>query len=88
MKMQTKNIDEVFDLYYEKIRESIKGIHEIIKINFLEKDIYHKLSIDNLKALDENILNLLKHSYSPRQVRMKIREIEYDEREAQQTYLE
>jgi hypothetical protein len=86
--MQTKNIDEAFDLYYEKIRESIKGIYEIIKINFLEKDIYHKLSMDNLKALDENVLELLKLSYSPRQVRMKIREIEYDEQEAQQTYLE
>ena len=88
--MQTKNLkfDEAFDEYYEKIRESLKGIEEIIKINFLERNIYHKLSMDNLNALNENVIELLKHMYSPRLVRMKLREIEYDEQEAQETYLE
>ncbi|TFG23235.1 MAG: hypothetical protein EU533_03375 [Promethearchaeota archaeon] len=88
--MQTKNlnIDEVFDEYYEKIRESIKGIEEIIKINFLENNIYHKLSMDNINALNNNVMELLKHMYSPRLVRMKLREIQFDEQEAQETYLE
>ena len=86
--MQTKNIDETFDEYYGKIRESIKGIHEIININFLENNIYHKLSMDNLNALNENVIELLKFVYSPRVVRMKLREIEYDEQETQETYLE
>ena len=58
--MQTKNIDETFDEYYGKIRESINGINEIIKINFLENNIYHKLSMDNLNALNENVIELLK----------------------------
>jgi hypothetical protein len=86
--MQTKNIDETFDEYYGKIRESINGINEIIKINFLENNIYHKLSMDNLNALNENVIELLKFVYSPRVVRMKLREIEYDEQETQETYLE
>ena len=88
--MQTKNlnIDDVFDEYYEKIRESIKGIEEIIKISFLENNIYHKLSIDNINSLNANVIELLKHMYSPRLVRMKLREIQFDEQEAQETYLE
>ena len=88
MQTKTKNMDEDFDEYYGKIRESIKGIQEIIKINFLENNIYHKLSMDNLNALNDNVIELLKHAYSPRIVRMKLREIKYDEQEAQETYLE
>jgi hypothetical protein len=88
MQTKTKNMEEAFDEYYGKIRESIKGIHEIIKINFLENNIYHKLGMDNLNALNDNMIELLKHVYSPRLVRMKLREIEYDEQEAQETYLE
>jgi len=88
MQTKTKNMDEAFDEYYGKIRESIKGIHEIIKINFLENNIYHKLSMDNINALNDNIIELLKQVYSPRLVRMKLREIKYDEQETQETYLE
>jgi hypothetical protein len=88
MQTKTKNMEEAFDEYYGKIRESIKGINEIIKINFLENNIYHKLSMDNLNALNDNVIELFKHVYSPRLVRMKLREIQYDEQEAQETYLE
>jgi len=86
--MQTQKIDDVFELYYENMRKSIKGIEEILKINFLEKNIYYKIGMDNLSALHENIIELLKHTYSPREVRMKLREIEYDEKIAQETFLE
>jgi len=37
--MQTQKIDDVFELYYENMRKSIKGIEEILKINLLEKNI-------------------------------------------------
>ena len=88
MQTKTTNMDEAFDEYYGKIRESIKGIYEIIKINFLENNIYHKLSMDNLDALNDNVIELLKQVYSPRLVRMKLREIEYDEQEIHESYLE
>ena len=86
--MQDQKIDEVFELYYENMRKSIKGVEEILKINFLEKDIYYKMGMDNLNALHENIVDLLKHTYSPREVRMKLREIEHDEKMTQETFLE
>ena len=86
--MQAQKIDEVFELYYENMRKSIKGLEEILKINFLEKDIYYKMGMDNLNALHENIIELLKHTYSPREVRMRLREIEHDEKLTQETFLE
>ncbi|MHA1107343.1 MAG: hypothetical protein ACTSPN_16750 [Promethearchaeota archaeon] len=86
--MPTQKIDEVFELYYENMRKSIKGVEEILKINFLEKNIYHKMGMDNLNALHENIIELLKHTYSPREVRMRLREIEHDEKIAQVTFLQ
>jgi len=86
--MQTLKIDEVFDIYYENMRKSIKGVEEILKINFLEKDIYYKMGMDNLNALHENIIELLKHTYSPREVRMRLREIEHDEKITQESFIE
>jgi len=84
---QIKKIDNVFKENYENIRESLKGIDEILKINFLENNLYYKLAMDNLKAVHENVLNLLKHTYSPREVRIKLREIEYEELEAPSSFL-
>jgi len=86
--MQAQKIDEVFELYYENMRKSIKGVEEILKINFLEKDIYYKMGMDNLNALHENIIELLKHTYSPREVRMRLREIEHDEKITQESFIE
>jgi hypothetical protein len=85
--METPKIDEIFDQDYLKIRESIKGLTEILKIILSEDDIYYIMSIDNLNALHEHLLTIMKHAYTPRAVRMKLREVEYDEQEAQETFL-
>ena len=77
--------DEAFEKYYQ-IREAISGLSEILNINFLEKNIYHQAGMDNLKALHETILELLKEKYSPREVRIMLREIEFDEREAKKEF--
>ncbi len=70
-----KNIDQAFEVY-EKIRESLYGLNEILKINFNENDFYFQAGMDNLEALNENIVEILKSTYTPREVRIKMREIE------------
>ncbi|MGQ4876427.1 MAG: hypothetical protein ACTSRH_16480 [Promethearchaeota archaeon] len=85
--MSTENIDEIFDTYYSKVRESIRGIKDILTINFNENDLFFQLGMDNLKALHENIVELLNHAYSPREVRIKLREIEFDEKDAHIKFL-
>lgn len=83
--MNEKNIDEAFENYH-KIRECISGLNEIFDINFLDNNIYHQMGMDNLKALHDNIIELMKHTYTPREVRIRIREIEYDDKEAKKNF--
>ena len=67
--------------------ESLTGLKEIFDICFLERNIYRQMGMDNLKALYDNIIEMLKHTYSPREVRIKLREIEYDGLEAPNSFL-
>ena len=87
VKVNERDINDVFDEEYNKIRESLSGLKEIFKINFLENNIYYQCATDNLESIHETIIDLLKHMYSPREVRMRLREIEYDELEAQESYI-
>jgi hypothetical protein len=87
MNKNTKKIDMVFDENYMKIRESLTGLKEILDICFFERNIYKQMGMDNLKALHDNLIELLKHTYSPREVRIKMRELEYDGLEAPSSFL-
>ena len=87
-KVNKKNFDEIFDDYYMKIRESLNGLEEILKINFLDNNIYFQLGMDNISNLHKNVLELMKHTYGPRQIRIKLRQIKADELEAKQSILE
>lgn len=82
------DVNENKDTYenYDKIREAISGLSEILKINFQEKDIYFQTGMDNLEALHNNVIEILEKTSTPRQVRIKLREIEYDEKEAEKNF--
>ena len=71
---------------YKNIREALSGLSEIITINFNEKDFYHVAAVDNLKALHDNVLEILKASFTPRKIRIHLREVEYDEKEAKKVF--
>ncbi len=73
-----KRFEDAMD-NYERIRSSLKGLYDIVKIVFNEKDFYYLAAIDNLKGLNESLIEILKDSHSPREVRMRLREIEFDE---------
>lgn len=76
--MVENNNDNVFE-HYKNVRTSLSGLLEILKINLTEKDFYYQAGIDNLKAIHESVIKLLNENLNPRQVRMKIREIKFDE---------
>ncbi|MFX1273460.1 MAG: hypothetical protein ACFFBP_19075 [Promethearchaeota archaeon] len=76
-----EKIDKTFG-YYEKVRESLSGLAEILNINFSENNFYHQVGMDNLKALNENILEIMKSCHTPREIRIKLRELENDEIES------
>jgi len=43
---------------FENIKEAIKGIYELIRINFNKENIYYKIGVDNIIALYTNIIEL------------------------------
>ncbi|MFX0036962.1 MAG: hypothetical protein ACFE9I_15130 [Candidatus Hermodarchaeota archaeon] len=71
---------------YKNIRECLTGLADIVSINFNEKDFYHAAALDNLKALHDNIIEMLKASFTPREIRIKLRELEFDEKEAEKVF--
>ncbi|MBN1802017.1 MAG: hypothetical protein JW891_10950 [Candidatus Lokiarchaeota archaeon] len=77
--------EKIFE-QYENIRQALSGLGEILKINFNEKDFYYQAGMDNLKALHENVVEMMRHVSSPREVRIKLREMECDDLEANEPF--
>jgi hypothetical protein len=71
---------------YRNIRECLTGLYDIMNINFNEKNIFHQVAMDNLINLNNNILEMLRESYTPREIRMRLREIEFDEKQAEEVF--
>jgi len=82
---QEEKLEETME-NYRNIRECLTGLYEIININFNENDIYHQAAMDNLNNLNNNILELLRNSHTPREIRIKLREIEFDEKQAEEVF--
>jgi hypothetical protein len=71
---------------YKAIRECLAGLSDVLNINFNENDIFRQIGMDNLKALHKNVLTILKKTTTPRQVRIRLRNIEFDEKEAEEVF--
>ena len=57
-----------------------------MNINLNEKDIIHQAAMDKLINLNNVILELLRSSYTPREIRIRLREIEFDEKQAEEVF--
>ena len=87
--MDIKNAEEKVENamgYYKNIRECLIGLYEILNINFNENDIYHQAGMDNLITLHSNILEILNTSFTPRDIRIRLRKLEFDEKEAEEVF--
>lgn len=63
--------------YYEKIRESLTGLYEILSMSMDENNIFYQCAVDNLENLKLTILDLLKHDYNPKEIQKKLRDLEF-----------
>lgn len=65
---------------FEKIKESIKGLYEILSINFEDKedDFYFEAGEDNIMGLYQNLVELLTNEYGLRQLVKKINRSQID----------
>ena len=84
-KNDEKKLEDVMEKY-KTIREALSGLYEIVNINLTDSNFYHVAAMDNLKALNENIIEILKSSTYPREIRMKLRDLEFDEMEAEKNF--
>jgi hypothetical protein len=64
--------------YYEKIRDSLKGLYDILNMNLDEDNIFYKCAVDNLEILKETIIDLLQKDYNPTEIKIKLRDLEFD----------
>jgi len=64
--------------HYEKIRDSLTGLYEILNMNLDEENIFYQCAVDNLETLKDTIIDLLKKDYNPTEIKIKMRELEFD----------
>ena len=77
-KTYTKDAIEKAFKNFDNIKESIKGLYEILNINLDEDDIYSEAANDNLTGLYRNLLELLVNDYGLRHFIKKLRNSEVD----------
>ena len=81
-KSREEKLDDVME-QYKVIRECLTGLYDIMNISFSEQNIMHQAAMDNLKTLNKAVTAALGGSFTPREVRIRLRELEFDEREAE-----
>ena len=64
--------------HYEKIRDSLNGLYEILNMNLDKDNIFYQCAVDNLESLKETIIDLLKKDYNPKEIKIKLRDLEFD----------
>ena len=64
----TINATEKAEKNFENIKESIKGLYEVLSIIGNEDDIYFQAGEDNIVGLYQNFVELLTNEYGLRQL--------------------
>lgn len=77
MANQESDLDKAWD-HYEKIRDSLNGLYEILNMNLDIDNIFYQCAVDNLESLKETIIDLLKKDYNPKEIKIKLRDLEFD----------
>jgi len=71
------DLDKAWE-YYEKIRDALTGLYEILSMSMDENNVFYQAGLDNLENLKDTIIDLLKHDYNPVEIKKRLRDIEFD----------
>ena len=63
---------------FENIKECIKGLFEILKINLIHDNIYFQIGQDNIEALYQNLLELMTNDLGTNEFMKKLKKSEID----------
>ncbi|HEY0088310.1 MAG TPA: hypothetical protein VGB37_05665 [Candidatus Lokiarchaeia archaeon] len=65
---------------FDNVRETLKGIIEILRISFSPEDLYFKLAQDNIIVLYNNLIELIQNENGIKEIKKRINncEINFD----------
>ncbi|MFX0038892.1 MAG: hypothetical protein ACFFCY_02540 [Promethearchaeota archaeon] len=64
--------------YYDKVRDALYGLFEILNLALDQDSVYYKCGVDNLEALKNSLLELLTKDYDTLDLQDTLRKIEFD----------
>jgi hypothetical protein len=65
-------------VYYERIKDSLNGLFEILNVSMDKSNPFFQFALDNIKNLKDTIIDLLEHDYNPAEIKRKLRDLEFD----------
>jgi len=71
------DLDKAWE-HYKKIRDALMGLNEILDLNLEKDNIFYQCAIDNLENLKDTIIDLLKKDYNPSEIKIKLRDLEFN----------
>jgi len=63
---------------FENIKDCLKGIYEVLKINLSHENIYFQIGQDNMEALYQNLLELMINELGTIEFMKKLKNAEID----------
>ncbi len=82
--LKMKNTDVIYKstrkaiINFEKIKECIQGLYEVLKISLPSEDMYFKMGQDNIEHLYENLLELMVNEIGTVEFMKKLKSSEID----------
>jgi len=74
--------DEDFDEdawdYYDKVKDALNGLFEVLNIALDPNSVYYQAGVDNLKALKNSLIDLLMKDYDTLELQDTLHRIEFD----------
>ncbi|MFX0024144.1 MAG: hypothetical protein ACFE9S_17590 [Candidatus Hermodarchaeota archaeon] len=64
--------------YYDKVKDALYGLFEVLNIALDPESIYYKCGVDNLEALKSSLIDLLMKDYDTLDLQDTLRRIEFN----------
>ena len=65
-------------VYYERIKDSLNGLFEILNVSMDKNNPFYQFALDNIKNLKDTIIDLIEHDYNPAEIKRKLRDLEFN----------
>ena len=71
------NNEEAWE-YYDKVRDALNGLFEVLNVALEPDNILYQCGVDNLEALKNSLIDLLMKDYDTLELQNTLRRIEFD----------